>query len=59
MGFLDGLELLSFLSYIMGPLARLSVDGFLTETPQRLPRPHVNHLRVKDFLIMLSYSNES
>lgn len=59
MRFLDGLELLSFASSIAGPLARLSMNGFLMETPQRLPRPHVNHLCVKGFLIMLSYSNES
>lgn len=35
------------------------MSGFLMETPQRLPRPHANHLCVKGFLIMLSYSNES
>lgn len=59
MEFLDTLELLRFASSIAGPLACLSMSGFLMETPQSLPRPHANHLCVKGFLIMLSYSDEN
>lgn len=60
MEFLDTLELLRFASSILSRPISMSVNEcFLMETPQRLPRPRANHLCVKGFLIMLSYSNES